>query len=109
MECDIRGKLEAILAEQVSRLLASGSKTSKDIESAMIQLRSEGLMPEQIERAVCAELKIVCSQRYDEALQTSTRMNGFGWSIGHIKEHMRRFMKQKMDATTAALRYCGGK
>ena len=107
MECDVRGKLEAILAEQMSRLLASGSKSAKNIEEAMEQLRKDDLMPEQVEKAICRELKVVCCQRYDEALRTSTRLNGFGWSEGHIKDHMRRFLKEKIDATTAVLRYCG--
>jgi len=105
MECDVRGKLEAILAEQVSRLLASGSKSAKDIECAMSTLREENLMPDQIERSLCTELKLVCSQKYDEALRTSTRLNGLGWSEGHIKDHMRRFLKEKIDATTAVLRH----
>jgi hypothetical protein len=104
VECDVRGKLEAILSEQVSRLLISGSSTKEGIEMAMKKLRNERLLPEQIESDICKEIKIICTMRHDEAMPNSSRLDGFGWSQNHLKEHMKRMLKSKLEATASILR-----
>jgi hypothetical protein len=104
VECDVRGKLDAILSEQVSRLLISGSSTKEGIEKAMQKLREERLLPEQIESDLCREIKIICSMRHDEAMPNSSRLDGFGWSQNHMKEHMKRMLKGKLEATASILR-----
>lgn len=104
VECDVRGKLNAILTEQVSRLLISGSSTPQGVQSAMDQLRSERLLPDQIETDLCKELKTICTMRHDEIMPSSSRLGGFGWSQNHMKEHMRRLLKSKLVAIASILR-----
>lgn len=101
---NIRGKLESILAEQMARLIASGSIDTVGAEDIMKRLRKESLMPEQIERDICIELKKTCMIKMEEAVATSSRFGGLGWSEGHIKDHMKRCMKEKMDAFTSIIR-----
>ena len=103
-ECNVRGKLEAILAEQIARLLSCGLITSPVVIEITDTLRAQHLLPEQIESTLCAELKLICSQRYETAMPESTRFNGFGWSESHLKEHMRRLLKSKLSETATVLR-----
>ena len=104
IECDVRGKLELILSEQVSRLIISGSSTNEGIELAMRTLKDHRLLPEQIESDLCKEIKIICTIRHDEAMPNSSRLDGFGWSQNHLKEHMKRMLKGKLEATASILR-----
>jgi hypothetical protein len=104
MDPNIKGKLEAILAEQMARLIASGSINNKGAEDIMKRLRTERLMPDQIELDICIELKKTCMIKMEEAITTSTRFGGLGWSEGHIKDHMKRCMKEKMDAFASIIR-----
>jgi hypothetical protein len=104
IECNVRGKLEAILAEHVSRMLASGAASSKDIVSAMDLLRLKRLMPENVESDLCKELKNICTRRFEQAMPESNRLDGFGWSKAHIKEHMKRMLTAKLQEITTILR-----
>lgn len=103
-ECDVKGKLEAILSEQLSRLLACGSITSSTALKITDALRENELLPDQIEHTLCKELKNICSQRYDTAMPSSSRLNGFGWSESHLKEHMKRLLKSKLAEIATVLR-----
>jgi hypothetical protein len=46
MECNIRGKLNEILDEQIKRLVAFGIKTEEDVENAMKKLEKNRLLPD---------------------------------------------------------------
>ena len=70
----------------------------------MDQLRSERLLPDQIETDLCKELKTICTMRHDEIMPSSSRLGGFGWSQNHMKEHMRRLLKSKLVAIASILR-----
>jgi hypothetical protein len=104
VECDIVQKIELILAEQVTRLLASDMMTSKSASESMLKLSESRLLPKQIEEDLCKELRNISLLRYTDALQGSTRKNGFGWSENHMKEHMRRLLKTKLSAIEFILR-----
>ena len=103
-ECDVKGKLEAILSEQISRLLSCGSISSATAIKITDTLRENNLLPEQIEIILCKELKNICSQKYDVAMPSSSRLNGFGWSESHLKEHMKRLLKTKLAEIATVLR-----
>lgn len=103
-DCNVRGKLEEILSEQCSRLLASGSLDDRSIKSALQELSKKRLTPELIEEDLCKELKLICSYRYDCAMLSSNRLEGFGWSLEHMKKHMKRVLKSKMNSISTVFR-----
>lgn len=103
-ECNVKGKLEAILAEQISRLLSCGSIKPEVVNDITKDLRDQNLLPEQIESSLCTELKLICTKRYDTIMQDSDRLNGFGWSDAHIKVHMQRLLKTKLSEVASVLR-----
>ena len=103
-ECDVKGKLDAIMTEQIARLMASGSLSHAKVEESMNQLRMQRLLPNQIESDICKELKNICQLKYETAIPGSKRMNGFGWSEEHMKSHMKKLMKSKLAATATVLR-----
>jgi hypothetical protein len=89
MECNVRGKIEALLAEQISRLTSSGIKTRDDIMQALKQLNEDQLMPIQIERDLCKEIKSSCKQK---------------WSVTHTQDHVARLLKNKLAELFTILR-----
>ena len=103
-ECNVRGRLEAILSEQISRLLSSGSIGCDDTRGIMETLKMQRLLPDQLEQDLCTEIQSICAQKFDEAIPTSSRLNGFGWSEGHLKKHMRRLLESKLSETATVLR-----
>ena len=58
-------------------------------------LTSKNLDPQSIDAALCKELKMVLGIQYDEPIGSS-RLNGHGWSVNHVKEHMRRALRLKL-------------
>ena len=93
---NLRQKLEVLIAQQSSRVLNSGASTPDLMQSAFQNLKLNHLLPADIERDVCNELYEVCSQKLDVINTYSNRQLGFGWSTNHIKDHMRRFLKEKI-------------
>jgi hypothetical protein len=89
MECNVRGKIEALLAEQISRLTSSGIKTREDIMHALKRLNDDQLMPNQIERDLCKEIKSSCKQK---------------WSVVHTQDHVARLLKSKLSELFTILR-----
>jgi hypothetical protein len=102
--CDVRSKLEAILSEQITRLLKSGMIQNHHVLEAMTVLRSKRLLPDQIESDICKELKKISLLRYDIAMPSSQRANGFGWSLEHMKSHMQKMLKCKIEEVSTILR-----
>ena len=107
MDFDVRGTLETILAEQISRLLMSGNANLQEVEDIQIALKKHRLMPEQIECDLAKELSDACSFKYDDIVQTSNRLDGYGWSVQHLQEHMERMLKQKLQQLSTILRTNG--
>lgn len=71
--------------------------------SLWTDLVSSELTPEHIDKAVCAELVRVCTLTY-ETPGTSDRLNRYGWSSIKIQEHMRRYLRHKIQDMCAVLR-----
>ena len=101
---DVRGQIEAILGEHVSRLLASGHLLKSEIDDLTAALRESKLLPDQIEADLAEELKSLCNLRYEIANAESRRLDGFGWSVNHMQQHMERFMKSKLEQMGTVLR-----
>jgi len=102
--CEIRSTLEAILAEQISRLITTANLTEHQTDEIMKTLKDARLLPDLIERDLCKELKSVCSIRFDSPNASSTRFSGLGWSLPHINLHMKRLLTKKMAAVSTILR-----
>ena len=96
MDCNIRSKLNEILDEQIKRLVAFGIKTEEDVKFAKKELRKHRLLPDQLETDLCKELKLICLKKYEDSKPLSTRLDGFGWSVAHIQDHMERMLKTKL-------------
>lgn len=96
MDGNIRGKLSEILDEQIKRLVAFGIKSEKDVDNAMNELGKNRLLPDQVETDLCKELKLICLKKYEDVKPLSTRLDGFGWSVAHIQDHMDRMLKTKL-------------
>ena len=104
LDCDIRGTLENILSEQISRLLSCGTLEESQIGDVLNILKSEGLMPDQIDLALAHELRVMCTSRYDDVMPTSNRLGGWGYSMERIQTHMERELKSKLSALSTVLR-----
>jgi len=107
MDFDVRGTLETILAEQISRLLLSGNANLQEVEDIQASLKKHKLMPDQIECDLTKELATACNFKYDDIVQTSNRLDGYGWSVQHLQEHMERMLKQKLQQISTILRTNG--
>ena len=66
-------------------------------------LVASNLTPEEIDKAVCAELIRVCNETYDIP-ENSDRKNRLGWSSAKIQEHMKRFVRHKIQDMCHVLR-----
>jgi biopolymer transport protein ExbB/TolQ len=101
---DVRGLLENILGEQISRLLASKHIDKSEIDDLTRALKDSQLLPEQIEEDLAKELSSICNLRYESANAASHRLQGFGWSLQHMQEHMERVLKSKLEHLGTVLR-----
>jgi len=68
------------------------------------QLEAWRLTPRHIEVDVAAELTRTSALRYDEWTKESDRMYGFGWSNDKLREHIQRFMRQKLEMASVVIR-----
>jgi len=101
---DVRGLLESLLGEQVSRLLSSKHISRGEIDDLTRALRESRLLPDQIEADLAEELRSICNLRYEVANVSSNRLNGFGWSLAHMQEHMERILKSRLELLGTVLR-----
>jgi hypothetical protein len=101
---DVRGLLENILGEQISRLLASKHVDKSEIDDLTRALKESQLLPDQIEEDLAKELSSICNLRYEMANSASHRLQGFGWSVKHMQEHMERVLKSKLEHLGTVLR-----
>ena len=104
MLADVRGLLESIMGEQFSRLLAAGQLKAAEVGAISAILHEARLTPELMEQDLAQELKAVCSIRYDAPMKGSTRLEGYGWSLGHMQSHMERLLRVKLQALATVFR-----
>lgn len=102
-ECDVAGKLAAVLSEQIRRLTESSIMSAEDSLRAFAELREKKLTPEAVEQTLWLELKTICSVKHQK-IADSKRRGGYGFTLDHIKEHMRALLKRELDRTAAVLR-----
>ena len=77
------------------------SQVCDDPGGAFDILKAHNLDALSIDRACCAELKVVLSKTHD--FQVSDRLNKYGWTSKHISDHMIRFFEGRMKATARVL------
>ena len=63
-------------------------------------LKQSHLTPKDIDEACTAELLRICALQYDDA----TTDRGNGWSSTKIKDHMNRFLREKLKQLSQVLR-----
>jgi hypothetical protein len=67
------------------------------MNAALETLEKHNLNEDHIDRECMKELSIVLNKKYDNEV-TSGRLDNFGWSTAHIRDHMHRFLQSKMKA-----------
>jgi len=70
---------------------------------AFKDLETQGYDVVSLDRDCAEELKSIISKTYDRPIGSS-RLDGFGWTPAHVKEHMRRFLHTKMMHISEVLR-----
>lgn len=97
-----REAIDELFKQQRARLESSLDDASR-IDQAFEALVEQGLDATSIDKSLCAELKLVLVRRYEHPI-ASTRLEGYGWTVAHVKDHMRRLLKSKMQQAGALMR-----
>lgn len=84
--------------EEMKRL----HKLGRDTNQLELLVKSSNLMPQDIDVACTQELLRVCQLKYD-SIESSTDRS-LGWSTTKIKDHMHRFLKEKLKMLSQVLR-----
>lgn len=100
----MRGCYDALLSEQVSRLVLSAQLRSSQIHALYKALGEARLMPAMVSEDLAEELARICGSRYDEPKKESSRLRGFGWTHLHLATHMDRALRGKLAALATVLR-----
>jgi hypothetical protein len=79
------------------RLRIAKAVLPETLDAASRTLDEYNLNEESIDRECMKELAIVLNKKYDNEV-TSGRLNNYGWSTAHIRDHMHRFLQSKMKA-----------
>ena len=99
-----RAALDELFDQQRARLLASlDSEGAARVDEAFDALVDHHLDVESIDQSLCTELKLVLVRRYEHPI-ASTRLEGYGWTVAHVKDHMRRLLKSKMQQAGTLMR-----
>ena len=93
--------IEDLFNEQKRRLLLKYSEES--VRTVWLQLEDKCLLPENIDNKIAIELARVSQLRYEENIG-SNRLEGFGWSSAHIKDHMKRFLQGLIKESSAVMK-----
>jgi len=97
-----RKRLETLFDQQKTRLhVASNDKERVDIAFADLEASEYSIT--KIDTRCAAELKVILSKRYEHTINSS-RLNGFGWTRGHIEDHMKRFLNQQLQEAGTVLK-----
>jgi hypothetical protein len=95
---DFESKLKTLQEAQIRRL--QDKKGHDGVEQYHVELVTSRLTPKDIAQACWTELKRVSLLKYDDDTclsVSSNRLDGVGWSSQHIKNHMDRFLKERME------------
>jgi len=104
VDVDLAKTLQAIVDHQLASLRRSRKVDAAGALEAYDRLRTQACRPEDVAADVARELARVVGFRSDVPNACSTRMGGFGWSVPHIEEHMKRYLEGRIAHLTAALR-----
>jgi len=104
VDVDLAKTLQAIVDHQLAGLRRSRKVDAAGALAAYDRLRAQSCRPEDIAADVARELARAIAFRADTPNACSTRLGGFGWSVPHIEEHMKRFLEGRIAHLMAALR-----
>jgi len=90
-----RAAIDELYKAQLSRI--SKAVDSDVFNAAKECLENNNLLAEDIDRECMKELSIILIKKYDIEV-TSGRLDNYGWSTAHIRDHMGRFLQSKMKA-----------
>ena len=76
---------------------------AKLVSQAYEALEAHSLDATGIDCACAQELCEVLKKKYDKEIG-SRRLNGFGWTMAHIKDHMMRFLKTKLEESEQTIK-----
>jgi hypothetical protein len=96
-----RAAINDLFATQ--RLRISKALCERTMAAALATLDRFNLNEECIDRECMLELAIVLNKKYDTEV-TSGRLDNYGWSTAHIRDHMHRFLQSKMRAVGEILK-----
>lgn len=75
----------------------------EEIEQAFAALSEYGLDPDSVDRSLTTELHNVLAMRYETHTKTD-RLNGFGWSSMHVRDHMLRELQRHLKYVASAVK-----
>ena len=90
-----RAAIDDLFKNQLSRI--SKAVNAEVFQAAQECLENNNLLAEDIDRECMKELSIILNKKYDVEV-TSGRLDNYGWSTAHIRDHMGRFLQSKMKA-----------
>lgn len=90
-----RAAIDELFKNQLSRI--SKAVDADVYRAAQECLEINGLLAEDINRECMKELSIILNKKYDVEV-ASGRLDNYGWSTAHIRDHMGRFLQSKMKA-----------
>jgi hypothetical protein len=88
-----RSAIDDLFTNQLHRI--SKAVTNETLECAKQSLEQNHLFPDDINRDCMKELTIILNKRYDTEV-SSGRLDNYGWSTAHVRDHMHRFLQSKM-------------
>ena len=104
VDVDLTKTLQAIVDHQLAGLRRSRKVDAAGALAAYDRLRAQACRPEDISADVARELARAIDFSSDTPNACSTRLGGYGWSLPHIEEHMKRFLEGRIAHLMAALR-----
>jgi hypothetical protein len=90
-----RAAIDELFKNQLSRI--SKAVDPEVFNAAQECLEDNNLLAEDIDRECMKELSIILNKKYDIEV-ASGRLDNYGWSTAHIRDHMGRFLQSKMKA-----------
>lgn len=97
-----QSSLEEYYDEQRKRLNSNLDRAR--VDEAFAELERRGLDAEAVTVACARELRMILVKRYEQPIK-STRLNGHGWTVMHVQDHMRRFLKSKLREAGEVMRF----
>jgi hypothetical protein len=96
--------LQAIVDHQLLGMRRAKKIDDAGSRAAYDRLVAHKCTPEHVEAQAAEELCRTINYRSDTPYHASARLNGLGWSVLHIEEHMKRFLESKVGRMMSILR-----